>query len=46
MDNDANGYFIHHRKQGKLITYDFVGQCYEEAAEAYEAYWSQLHFPP
>lgn len=38
-DNDLDGYYIHHRKQGKLICYDFVGKEVNEAIAKYEEYY-------
>ena len=39
-DNDLDGYYIHHRKQGKLVCYDFVGREVNEAIAKYEEYYS------
>lgn len=37
-DNDANGYFLHHRRQGELITYEWVADNLGEATDAYQKY--------
>jgi hypothetical protein len=38
-DNDLNGYYIHHRKSGKLVAYDFVGTELSAAQNEYERYY-------
>ncbi len=40
-DNDVNGYFIHHRRQGKLIAYDYVADNLGEATDEFQKYLKQ-----
>jgi hypothetical protein len=39
-DNDLNGYYIHHRKSGKLVAYEFVGREVNAAIAEYEQYYA------
>ncbi len=40
-DNDANGYFLHHRRQGKLISYEWVADNLGEATDEFQKYLEQ-----
>ncbi len=40
-DNDANGYFLHHRKQGKLVCYDYIADNLGEATDEFQKYLEQ-----
>ena len=39
-DNDLSGYYIHHRRSGKLVAYDFVGREVNAAIAEYEQYYA------
>lgn len=41
-DNDLGGYYIHHRKYGKLIAYEFVGKGINSAIAEYEEYYATV----
>jgi hypothetical protein len=41
-DNERDGYYIHHRKSGKLVCYDWAALNLGEATEKYEEYYSNL----
>ena len=40
-DNDENAYYIHHRRSGELVTYEWAADNLGEATDAYQKYLEQ-----
>jgi len=35
-DKDTHGYYLHHRRQGKLLLYEFVSDQFEKAITCFQ----------
>ena len=40
-DNDENAYYIHHRRQGELVCYDYIADNLGEATDEFQKYLEQ-----
>lgn len=40
-DNDENAYYIHHRRQGELVTYEWAADNLGEATDEFQKYLEQ-----
>ena len=41
LNEDENAYYIHHRRSGELVTYEWAADNLGEATDAYQAYLEQ-----
>jgi hypothetical protein len=40
-DNDENAYYIHHRRSGELVCYDYIADNLGEATDEFQKYLEQ-----
>ena len=41
-DNELNGYYLHHRRSGKLVKYDYIADEINDAIAKYEEYYISI----